>query len=207
VNVSVWISVRQISTRPRITALSLDRSVEYERRSPPHRRLPDRQCCTCCWISPVFGLHVLFVWLFDCSDCRLDLDLELDLNLDLDWIWIWKWHWNMNAFMDIRRRHDCLASRISHLAFRISHFAFRISHLASRISHLASCFPLPVSSCLSRSRRCVPRPRRYLVVSFPFFFFQSSASAFVFGIPYIRIFFSPAWSNSKKGGVQGHNAS
>jgi hypothetical protein len=128
-------------------------------------------------------------WLFE---------LDLNLDLDLDLIWIWKWHWNMNAFMDIRRRHDCLASRISHFAFRISHPASRISLPVSRFPSRLVCL-IPAVVYLSL---VVISSSRFL-----FFFFQSSASAFVFGIPYIRIFFSSAWSNSKKGGVQGHNAS
>jgi hypothetical protein len=66
----------------------------------------------------------------------------------------------------------------SHLASRISHLASRIPHPASRIPSRLVCFVAALPSS------------RYLVVSFPVLFFRNSASAFVFGVPYLRIFFS-----------------
>jgi hypothetical protein len=101
--------------------------------------------------SSSIGAKSSMLYLLDFTRVGISWLFELDLNLDLDLdlIWIWKWHWNMNAFMDIRRRHDCLASRISHLASRIPHPASRILHpVSSRLFRRCAAF-------VSLSRRLV----------------------------------------------------
>jgi hypothetical protein len=162
VNVSVWISVPQLSPRPRLTASSLECSfVEHEARLIQVVNVV------------LVGFHTCWGCLFG---CRLELDLEWSLLLDLE------------IALEYQSSMDIVIVMIA-------------SHLASRIPHLVFLRLVP---------RCfVSRPRRYLVAAllpFPFLFFRVSASAFVFdNVSYLGFYFS-RWSNSKKGEVQGHNA-
>jgi Ankyrin repeats (many copies) len=70
-------------------------------------------------------VNVVFV--VGIQPCCLVVRLVVCSSVGRMWIWIWIghcfWkldlHWNMNAFMDIRRHHDCLASRIPHPVSRL----------------------------------------------------------------------------------------
>jgi hypothetical protein len=100
-----------------------------------------------------------------------------DVDLDLDW----SLHLDLEMALEYERSMDIVVVMVA-------------SHLASRIS--LPVFPSRLV-CL-----VISLPRRHCFR----FFFQSSASAFVFdNVSYLG-FFCSRWSNSKKGGVQGHNA-
>lgn len=131
------------------------------------------------------GKSMLNLLDFTCGCLLACLDLDLDCRL---LVGAWKLDWNMNSSMDITV--VVAASRISHPAPRILHPAFRLSSCLSRSPPFCTS-----ASLLSRN----------LIAALPPFPpLQSLCLCLCLRLRPVSQFFSPVWSNSKKGGVQGH---